>query len=461
MHIRQIKLSNIRGFREVNLDLTRPDGSLAGWTVLAGRNGSGKSTLLKAIALAVAGPEAARALQPSFGDWIRAGSREASVVVPLKLFDLPSPEARLTWIRRVGSSEPGLLDGSPEIQETIRQLQRELLTFVDPANQSATILEQLSNLSRITSETHIGNREKLFLTAYGPYRRLSGQTEDAQRLMTGPEPIARVVSLFREDASLIESVGWLREIYLWRLENKPGAVELEKAVLALLNDGLLPDGVRVDKVDSDGLWVFQRDVRLPLRELSDGYRTVAALVLDIVRHLHRTFGTFEIEQAADETGSFWRVLHSGVVLIDEADNHLHVSWQQRIGFWLKRHFPNIQFLVTSHSPFICQAADPGGLIRLPAPGEERSVERVSEDLYNTVVHGTLDDAVLTELFGLESPYSEETERLRAEVARLEAALQMGKATDADRSSLEELRSQLPRTMPSAIEQALRALAVEK
>jgi predicted ATP-binding protein involved in virulence len=217
----------------------------------------------------------------------------------------------------------------------------------------------------------------------------------------------------------------------------------------------------VDQVDSDGLWVFQREVRLPLRELSDGYRTVAALVMDIVRHLHRTFGALDIEQAEDAEGPFRRVLHQGTVLIDEVDLHLHISWQKRIGFWLKRHFPNIQFIVTTHSPFICQAADPRGLIRLPAPGEERSAEHVSEDLYNTVVHGSLDDAVLTELFGLESPYSDETERLRAEVARLEAALQTGEATTAERAALPELRAKLPRTMSSSVEQALRALAVDE
>jgi predicted ATP-binding protein involved in virulence len=40
----------------------------------------------------------------------------------------------------------------------------------------------------------------------------------------------------------------------------------------------------------------------------------------------------------------------GVVIIDEIDAHLHVSWQKRIGGWLKTHFPNIQFIVTTHSP---------------------------------------------------------------------------------------------------------------
>lgn len=54
MYIQKITIENIRGFDNVDLDLTRPDGSYAGWTVIAGRNGSGKTTLLRAVALSVA-----------------------------------------------------------------------------------------------------------------------------------------------------------------------------------------------------------------------------------------------------------------------------------------------------------------------------------------------------------------------------------------------------------------------
>ena len=201
----------------------------------------------------------------------------------------------------------------------------------------------------------------------------------------------------------------------------------------------MPDDVVVESIDSDGLWVRQRGVRLPLAELSDGYRTTAALIMDIVRQTYRCFGQILVEE--EGARSAIRILHEGVVFIDEVDLHLHISWQKRIGFWLKRHFPNIQFIVTTHSPFVCQAADPQGLIRLPAPGEDRPVEHVSEDLYNTVVNGSLDDAVLTELFGLETPYSEETERLRETVAQLEARLQAGEATGGGTRTFDQLRSQ--------------------
>ena len=278
--------------------------------------------------------------------------------------------------------------------------------------------------------------------------------------MEGPDPIARVVSLFREDSSLVESITWFREIYLKRLEKRAGFSSLERSILNIMNDGLLPGSTKVKKINSDGLWVEQDGVKLPLTELSDGYRTTAALVLDIIRLLYRNFGKLEVKKGKDQEGEHYKILHDGVVLIDEVDLHLHVSWQRGFGFWLKRHFPNIQFIVTTHSPFICQAADPRGLIRLPAPGEDRPAEHVSEELYNTVVNGSIDDAVLTELFGLDTPYSEPAERLREDVARLEAKLQTGKASDKDRRKLEDLRARLPQNLSTDVEQALRKLAAK-
>lgn len=438
MYVRRLKVQNVRGFRELALDFHRPDGSLAGWTVLAGRNGSGKSSLLRIIAAVAVGPSRAQALTPSIADWLRRGQEQGSAQLDLEFSKQDFPRSPI------------------------------------PHEQAAPRLEWRGDPERGTSFGgrtgsgwdfnwglwQGGGLEGGLLAGYGPYRRLTGHAADVQNLMTSHETIARVVSLFREDASLVECVSWLREVYLRRLENKPGAAELEHAVLSLLNDGLLPDGVLVEKVDSEGLWVSQKGVRLPLNELSDGYRTTAALVMDIVRHLQSYYGDLNLEEDEEAGGRCYRVLLEGVVLIDEVDLHLHVSWQKRIGFWLKRHFPKIQFIVTTHSPFVCQAADPGGLIRLPAPGEDRPVEHVSESLYNTVVNGSIDDAVLTELFGLETPYSQEAERLRERVAELEAKVQTGKVSAKEKSELRNLRSRLPKTMSSDVEQALRKLASE-
>jgi len=189
------------------------------------------------------------------------------------------------------------------------------------------------------------------------------------------------------------------------------------------------------EVDSDGLWVTTRGHRFPLREMSDGYRSVAALVVDLIKQIHDCYGDlhFEVRDGVP------MIAAPGVVIIDEVDAHLHVSWQRRIGGWLKAHFSAIQFIVTTHSPYICQAADPGGLVKLPGPNEDEPPRVVRQDLYDRVVYGSGDDAVLSELFGLEIPYSERAEELRRELVPLEMSVLAGEANDADIERYRKLR----------------------
>ncbi|HEY1664911.1 MAG TPA: AAA family ATPase [Trebonia sp.] len=76
MYVSRVRLENIRGFsgrRNVDLTLTRPDGSHPGWTVLAGQNGSGKTSLPRAIGLTVSGPFIAPNLVPDFRTWTAVG----------------------------------------------------------------------------------------------------------------------------------------------------------------------------------------------------------------------------------------------------------------------------------------------------------------------------------------------------------------------------------------------------
>jgi len=187
--------------------------------------------------------------------------------------------------------------------------------------------------------------------------------------------------LFDEDVSLVEGVDWLVEQHLYRLEERPGAQEILDAATAIIGDGMLPDGYQVCKVNSDGLWIRQGEDEFPLRQMSDGYRTVTALVVDIIRQMSIAFNNLQISYQDDRP----TLPYPGIVLIDEVDSHLHVSWQKSIGDWMKAHFPLVQFIVTSHSPYVCQSADPGGLIRLAGPDEPRGPQVVDQDLYHTTV----------------------------------------------------------------------------
>lgn len=47
----------------------------------------------------------------------------------------------------------------------------------------------------------------------------------------------------------------------------------------------------------------------------------------------------------------------GIVLIDEIELHMHPSWQRRILGVLKQLFPNVQFIITTHSPQVLGSVD--------------------------------------------------------------------------------------------------------
>lgn len=79
--------------------------------------------------------------------------------------------------------------------------------------------------------------------------------------------------------------------------------------------------------------------------LSSGYQAVLDIVLDLMMRMQSTTQ---------------RVFHfnlPGIVLIDEVDTHLHLDMQKNIMPLLTTVFPNIQFVVTSNSPFILNSID--------------------------------------------------------------------------------------------------------
>lgn len=74
----------------------------------------------------------------------------------------------------------------------------------------------------------------------------------------------------------------------------------------------------------------------------------------------------------------------GIVLIDELDLHLHPEWQRQVVETLRDLFPQIQFITTTHSPFVVQAAREGEVLVLEGQSvpktENLGVETISRGL---------------------------------------------------------------------------------
>lgn len=105
-----------------------------------------------------------------------------------------------------------------------------------------------------------------------------------------------------------------------------------------------------DWTQSDG-----NTLTISFDNLSDGQRAVICLVTDIARRiclLNPQLGMDVISKTP------------GVVLIDELDMHLHPKWQRLITNGLKAAFPEVQFVVTSHSPQVLGELQPEEIILL-------------------------------------------------------------------------------------------------
>lgn len=108
---------------------------------------------------------------------------------------------------------------------------------------------------------------------------------------------------------------------------------------------------------------FLNDRLCYLEEISAGFQAFLSLVFAIVEWIETTN---EEADALIETAT-------GTVLIDELDVHLHPEWQLTIRQALEKLFPNLQFIITTHSPHLISTVKPNELIILPELNESINV----------------------------------------------------------------------------------------
>ncbi|MBI5751259.1 MAG: AAA family ATPase [Hydrogenophilales bacterium] len=352
MYVKSITLENLKGFASLHFDFQRPDKSYAGWTVFVGGNASGKSTLLKSIALALIGPDAGYELIGRVpAGWLARSEHRAKAMT------------QVDWDQTHDKFKPsGKPPGGVFDAEVRWQLEKgeEIPIF------RAAPLPKNKRTGSAQRGPWNPNAPGWFCAGYGPMRRLSGDSTQAGMLTARGGVVSRFVTLFREDAALSESEAWLKTNYSRWLESKsPELKQLLDGVTALLNDDLLPHGMKISRTTVDHVFIQDKNgLELPMRDISDGCRSIYATVLDLVHGMFEVYGIVGLF-GSDSAGRPI-VTHPGVVMIDEIEAHLHPSWQRDIPEWLKQHFPNVQFLVTTHSPLVAQAADPNGVFVLPS-----------------------------------------------------------------------------------------------
>lgn len=170
--------------------------------------------------------------------------------------------------------------------------------------------------------------------------------------------------------------------------------------------------------DEEGrLFVRAHGRDTPLDQLSDGYRSLMAMVLDVMRGMLEEWG--DLENAR------------GLVLIDEIETHLHPRWKLRVVSALRRAMPNVQFIATTHDP-LCLRGMRGGEVQVLVRDDYQQVQALAG---LPDVRGLRAEQLLTsDYFGLSSTADPDVEGALDHLA-LPASLRTASAN----SNLEALR----------------------
>lgn len=112
-----------------------------------------------------------------------------------------------------------------------------------------------------------------------------------------------------------------------------------------------------------------------LSELSDGYSSIINIISDLILRMDKN-------RASEERNYVFNT--EGIVLIDELETHLHIELQKKILPFLTEFFPNIQFIVTTHSPFVLNSIDNAVIYDLE---KKIRLEDLSKYSYDGIVEG--------------------------------------------------------------------------
>ncbi len=453
MLIQDLLLAGIKCFApEINIDLMAGRESPHKWVVIYGGNGLGKSTLLRAFGIALTGQPALNALFSSTEGWVRAPGPQAGIFVTIQKATVDkspgAPRARPIRLG-VGLVGPHYIEDSTGVHPAHSVFPHE--HWQDVAKRGERKLaKQLIDDVKLFKE-HISSDEPKrgwLLCGYGPHRRLSGASSELSERIPPDGRAARLVTLFHEGAALTSSERWLIKLHHYALRDKGTAKRRLDAIIQIIDTSLLHGDVALDEITPEGV-TFKTPFsgKIPFGDLSDGYRSVLALTLDLLRHVEYAF---DIESVLEFKDGRAIVTAEGVVLIDEIDAHLHPSWQRTIGAWLHERFPNIQFIVTTHSPLIAtRVSDTEGLVvRLVRRKIGKGKEVVDVVTEEGTIGRTVDQNLTSPSFGLATTRDVLSEEKAAEIERLRARVKAKKASPAERKKLRALEAEYERIAPA-------------
>ena len=124
--------------------------------------------------------------------------------------------------------------------------------------------------------------------------------------------------------------------------------------------------------------------KVPLVATGDGYKALTALILDMLSwwFLYAFYGAKTGGRNKAKTTLDSLKMMNGVVIIDEIEQHLHPKWQSKILPSLEKNFPQVQFIVATHSPLVVSSSEDDVLVLENGQArKEKLYGWLAEDVY--------------------------------------------------------------------------------
>lgn len=227
---------------------------------------------------------------------------------------------------------------------------------------------------------------------------------------------AKAKNLFDYTFSLVDADNWLSTL----------PKEIFNRAALTLKDLMLLDTEDTIGIEEYQVVVKRGNDQFFIDELSDGYKSVFYLAVDIMATLAGENVTFDLAE--------------GMVLIDEIGTHLHPRWRMEVVGRLRKAFPKIRFVVTTHEPLCLRGLHAGETVVL-TKNQEKEVIALT-DLPNPS-ELRVDQILTSDFFGLKSTIDPETERLFKEYYAI-LALEEQDRSEEQKNRLLELSQIIPR-----------------
>jgi predicted ATP-binding protein involved in virulence len=364
MDVKQLSLTNLGQFSQISIPLAPTQHKPSNITVLVGNNGSGKTSILTSLTIALSWFAARVRNSKSNGssiplEHIKNDTSAASIEIDV-LDDFKETDKHFHWsLTKTSNGHNGVKKS--QLSEVSKLTEHYRSQFSKDKNSPFPLIayypaERFVRDISLEIKHHpatnpLDGYEDLFATAvdfkgfFQWYRNREDSENESGTSNQMNEQAAKAVLEAAVAAATTDidpqtaAKNALAKLSIFKASAQDNQLAAVRSAISIFMPGFA--NLRVQRSPILQMFVDKNGQTLSVNQLSQGEKSLLALTGDIARRLAMMNPALENPLLGD-----------GIVLIDEADLHLHPKWQRTLATRLGNTFPNCQFVLTTHSPLL-------------------------------------------------------------------------------------------------------------